>query len=177
MSNRHWLWIVLVLLMACGPLIVGVAASPCDGFGDPILLSPYQVRRLDYLDEVLAWGEAEDEFLARLGEALTEPPPVSTGENFARAEAMGQLRARMEAHEIPQAPAAYVSLQDQMEALHDLAISATEQMLAYYGDGESEHLTEAQANLAEARRGLDDLLEGVQALKPRPCREVWRRGG
>ena len=177
MSNRRWLWGFLALTLLVGPLLVGVAASPCDDFGDPVLLSPYQIERVNYLDQVLAWGETEDELLERLSTMIAEPPPTSLGENYARAEKAGQLQARMEAHELPQAPPAYASLQGQMEALHDLALASVEALLAYYGDGSEEHLNEARNGFAEARQGLDDLLTGVEALRPRPCREVWRRGG
>ena len=149
--KRWWLGL-LALAVLGGPLALGYWGSPCDDFGNPILLTPARWQERRFLRDATAWTADLAAVEAGLRELTASPPPQSTGEAFRLAGRAGEALNRLEQLLPPEAPPNYVLLGLSMRQTRDTYSVATELLLAFYGSHDPAQLAAAQAALETPRK-------------------------
>jgi len=166
--------LALILILFIVPLGVGYATAPCDGFGEPVVLSPYRLRQQRFLQDAGRWAEDVQQVGETLHTVAYGPQPQSTSAAFRLAEQVGQAASRLDTLLPLEAPAEYSLLALTMDQARDTYAYAAEQLLVFYGNNAPQALAEAQESLRLAALALDDVQAGIRGLTYPLCREVWR---
>ena len=163
---RHFLYVLAAFALILALSLLGLAVSPRDASGDPIVLSPANLAILRYLRQSSTWIQDLQGVDGEIA-ALLE----GNGDDIYREgkKAQGAFRKALDvtrAVERTSAPPALVSLQESLGRTSDAYLEAARAVLIYVSSPGEEERRQAYRALAAARAELRNLARQQERLWP-----------